>query len=361
MADSLDSAVEEALLEELRGQRAAPEPPKPTKPPKPDFIDGISLGVEPHRMKKFSEIFGFVPPSGIDHEVTSFRVEEWAENIQSYIPQLDEGYVFQPEATEMLVVGMEMGDNVYMSGPTGSGKSTLTKNVCALLNRPFIRFNGRGDMESSAMLGQLTAKEGSTVWEDGTFTEAAKEGLVVGFDEMTATPQEIQFALQWLLENDGKLLLQDKPGTASDKIVTPHPEFRLVASDNTRGLGDSSGSFSGTNVLNTATLDRFGTVIYLNYMPKSDEMVVLKNKYPELTDQLAEKMMQFAWLIRESYTKGDLSFTLSPRSMLNWVKKSLYYKDEVFAFRMSYMEKLEDDSERDAVKGFFRTVFNKEL
>jgi len=143
--------------------------------------------------------------------------------------------------------------------------------------------------------------------------------------------------------------------------VTPADTFRLVCTDNTRGLGDETGGFAAVNVQNTATLDRFGTIIHVDYLSAEHESSVLKNASPELTPELSKKMIQFAKLVRTSYNQGEISLTCSPRTLLNWAKKSLYFRDEGRALKMAFLEKISSDSERATIAGFYRTVFGKEI
>jgi cobaltochelatase CobS len=313
--------------------------------------------------KKFSDWFGFVPPSGIDHIITGYKDTDWEEDLRVHIPDIKEFANYEPQQheVELMVLGAEMGDRVNIVGPTGSGKSSMVKYVCAILRIPFVRINGRGDLESSGLLGQLTAQNGSTVWQDGLVTFAVRNGAWLCLDEWTLIPPEILMTLQYLMEDGGKLIVTDMPGSATDKTITPHKSFRLICTDNTRGLGDETGAFAATNVQNTATLDRFGTVIHLDYLNSEHESNVLKNSYPELTDDLSKKMIQFASLVRQAYDTNELSLTCSPRTLLNWAKKALYFRDPAIALRMSFFEKISGDAERQAVSGFYRTVFNQDL
>ncbi len=311
----------------------------------------------------FEKLIGVAAPSGIDHAVTCYKPEHFDISVRSYIPSLKDfsNYVAQPKELEALLVAWEMGDKTNIVGPTGSGKSSMVEFACALTGRPFIRINGRGDMESSALLGQLTASEGATVWSDGELTLGVRTGAVVCIDEWTLIPPEILMSLQWLMEDNGKLLLTDMPAGAGERLVIPHKGFRLVCTDNTRGLGDETGAFSATNVQNTATLDRFATIIHADYLGEVHEGQMLNKAYPELQGPMAHKMLQFAKLVRASYNQGDISLTCPPRTLLNWVKKTLYYRDQGLALRVCFFEKLSCDSERQAVAGFYKTAFGQDL
>jgi cobaltochelatase CobS len=311
----------------------------------------------------FKKLTGVESHSKIDHPVTCYKASDWDETIRQYIPSVKdfENYVAQPRELELLLVAWEMGDKTNVVGPTGSGKSSMVEYACALTGRPFIRINGRGDMESSALLGQLTAADGATKWSDGELTLGVRQGAVVCIDEWTLIPPEILMSLQWLMEDKGRLLLTDMPAGAGDRLVTPHKGFRMVCTDNTRGLGDETGGFAATNVQNTATLDRFGTIIHVGYLSEVHEAQVLKKAFPELQKEMVKRMLKFADLVRTGYEQGDISLTCSPRTLLNWAKKTLYFQDPAVALNMAFTEKLSSDGDRQAVSGMYRTAFDSEL
>ena len=351
---TIEDKVAAALAEELKKaqgytKEAKEKAPKPTVPlvEKKEATD-----------TSFRDTFGFEPL--VVTKATVHKESDWPVNMHGFIPAVDPNYILPEEATSILVYGIETGQFVNIVGPTGSGKSTLVEQVCAHLKRPFVRFNGRGDMETSSLLGQLTVEGGATVWRDGVFTEAVKSGAVVLFDEYTATPPEINMSLQWLREHGGKLLLTDKPGDNQDRLIVPHEQFRLVCADNTRGLGDNSDQFAGTNIQNSASLNRFDITIEHNYMNPKIEAGIITKKHPELKDG-AEYMIKLATLIRNGYGKSEISVTLSPRNLLSWAKKAKDWGDMEKSFVFTYYNMLPSDQERSAVKGFYKTVFSKNL
>ena len=352
--------LEDSLREELMaGMAKAPKKATPKKKPKL-FKAGKHKVVLEDKQKPFSEVVGMEAPSGIDHAITVFEPTDWDDEMQAHLLDKDKyvTYIGQPKELELLLVAWEMEDNTSIFGPTGSGKSSMVEYACALTGRPFIRINGRGDMESSSLLGMLTAKDGSTEWVDGTITEGVRLGAIVCVDEREVVPREIMMALQWLLEDDGKLFLSDLPASNSERLVYPHSHFRLVCTSNTRGSGDDTGKFSATNVQNSATIDRFGTVIHLDYLPSTHESSMLFAKYPSLQKDLVTNMLKVAGLIRNGYNKDELALTMSPRTLLNWSKKALYYKDHVKAFDIAFLEKLPSEADRNAVRGMYKTVFD---
>ena len=273
--------------------------------------------------------------------ISSFHGYAWDESISSFIPTIDHGYVIDQELARNILVAWELNEKVLCYGPTGAGKSSLVEQLCARTGRPFIRVNCTGDMDSSMIFGQLTAKEGSTIWVDGAVTEAVKHGAVFAWDEWDVTPPEISMGLQWLLEDEGKLFLKDMPGTAKSKMIVPHQHFRLVAIGNTQGQGDDTGSHAGTNVQNTATLDRFGTAVFVDYLSPSIEENMLKNKWGStISPKAAKELVKLANLIRQGYKAGQFNLTMSPRTLLNICKKLSMGVSLKKAFSLVYLNKL---------------------
>jgi cobaltochelatase CobS len=254
----------------------------------------------------------------------------------------------------------ELNEKVLCYGPTGAGKSTIVEQLCAITCRPFIRVNCTGDMDSSMIFGQLTAKDGSTVWVDGVVTDAVKYGAVFAWDEWDVTPPEISMGLQWLLEDDGKLFLKEMPGTTKDKQIVPHEHFRIVAIGNTQGQGDDTGAHAGTNVQNSATLDRFGTAVYVDYLHPLVEEKMLRNKFPDtVTSKSAKELIKLANLIRQGYKASQFNLTISPRSLFSICRKVSSGCSLKKAFTLVYLNKL-NDTQRKVADELFSKVYGKD-
>lgn len=300
----------------------------------------------------FSDVFGYKPKFG-DFGVQVFEKTGFAD-IDRLIPAIDTDYVVQEEETALLVAGMMDGDKTLITGPTGSGKSSLVKYVCAKLNRPFIRINMSGDVESSSLFGTLVVRGGATVWEDGAVTEAAKYGAVCLVDEWELMPAEIAMGMQNLLEDGGYLYLKEKPGTSEERTVIPNDNFRLVFAGNTVGQGDVTGAFSGVGVQNTATIDRFTNTIKLDYLSQAHEINIITSK-SDVEQRVAHDMVRFATLVRSAYEQGKIGLTMSPRTLINWARKQKRYNVE-YALQVSFLEKLTNDDSK-SVKELYTKVF----
>ena len=305
----------------------------------------------------YSSLFGTVPKN-----IPDFPVKKW-EDVPAewawHIPKEDDKYVVQVEEAARLVSALVDGDKILITGPTGSGKSSLVKYACAKLAAPFVRINMSADAESSVLFGQLVVKDGATVWEDGPITEAVKYGGVCLIDEWELMPPEISMSLQNLLEDDGYLFLKEMPGKAEDKTFVPHKNFRLICAGNTVGQGDDSGSFSGTMVQNSATLDRFTTTIILGYLSPEHESAIITGK-SGVTKSVAKNMLKLAGLVRSAYGQHAINLTMSPRTLINWGNKFKKHDSMSFAFRIAFFDKLRD-SDKKAVEELYNKVFSEKL
>jgi MoxR-like ATPase len=300
----------------------------------------------------FSTVFGYTPTTG-DYPIRVRPLSGNAE-IDRLIPRVDADYVVQKDEAAILVAGIMDGDKTMMTGPTGSGKSSLVKYVCAKLNAPFIRINMSGDVESAALFGSLVVEDGATKWRDGAITEACKMGAVCLVDEWELMPAEIAMGMQNLLEDDGYLYLKEKPGTSEDRTTIPAKGFTLVFAGNSVGQGDTTGAFNGVGVQNTATIDRFTNTVKLDYLSAAHEVAIITGK-TNVSKDVATKMVKLAHLVRAAYTSGKLGLTMSPRTLINWGRKMERYTPAM-ALGVAFLDKmLEDD--KVSVNELFVKVF----
>lgn len=340
---AMAEAKKAAAMADVATTTAPKKPIKPKEPPK--LIAGQVL---------FSSVFGYVPAAG-DFGITVLP-DNTDDDIKALVPKLDPDYEVQKVEAALLVAGLEDNDKTMITGPTGSGKSSLVKYVCAKLNRPFIRINMSGDVESSALFGTLVVRGGATVWQDGAITEACKYGAVCLVDEWELMPAEISMGMQNLLETDGYLYLKEKPGNSADRTVIPTADFRLVFAGNTVGQGDVSGAHSGVGVQNTATIDRFTNTIHLGYLEANHEIAIITRK-TGIAKDLAKDMVKLAGLIRSAYTQGKLGLTMSPRTLINWGLKMKRHEVKM-ALTMAYINKLNDD-DKASVLELYTKVFGE--
>ena len=337
MSTHMNDKVAQAIAEHL-GKAPA------TKPEVKPAVAKVVLAPEDGQLM-YSSVFGYTPSFG------DFPVDvlgSLPDNVARLVPQVDDDYVVQREVAALLVAGIQDGDKSLITGPTGSGKSSLVKYVCAKLKRPFIRINMSGDVESASLFGTLTVSGGATVWEDGAVTEAAKYGAVCLVDEWELMPAEIAMGMQNLLEDNGYLYLKEKPGTSDDRTVIPHKDFRLVFAGNTVGQGDTTGAFSGVGVQNTATIDRFTNTLHLDYLTASHEINIITSK-TGIDTKTAGQMVRLASLVRNAYDSGKVGLTISPRTLINWARKMRRYSVQD-SFKVAYAAKLNPDDTRSVME-----------
>jgi cobaltochelatase CobS len=347
MATEINDKVAKAIAAHL-----GKAPPTPAEAPTAvSVVKSVVVGDD---QKLFSKVFGYTPSFG-DFAVTVLPDNADAE-IARLVPSADPDYVVQRNEAALLVAGIEDGDKSLLTGPTGSGKSSLVKYVCAKLNRPFIRINMSGDVESASLFGMLTAGAGSTHWKDGAITEACKFGAVCLVDEWELMPAEISMGMQNLLEDGGYLYLKEKPGTSADRTVNPNAQFRLVFAGNTVGQGDTTGAFSGVGIQNTATIDRFTNTVRLSYLDARHEVAIITSK-SNIAKDVATKMVRLASLVRNAYDSGKIGLTMSPRTLINWSRKCQRY-DIKFALQTAFTEKLTADDAK-SVQEFYTKVFGE--
>lgn len=332
------------------------------EPPKPELFldDGHE---DPDDWKKFSEVFGFEAPSGNDRKGPTFQPGEFPDVLRPFIPKRTIGYFMPPEETEALWHMHIDGGVTWLYGQSGTGKSSLEKEFCAFIGQPFLRFNGREDVESGALFGQLTVDGDGTVWKDGLLTEGVRYGARILMDEATVIGAGIMMGLQWLLEDDGKLMLTDKPGDANDRLVEPDPRFRLTFADNTRGQGDEDGRFNGTGVMNTATLNRVGLTLEIKYLKPEQELTVLQAEFgKQFNERVLKDIIELANLLRRAMGEHQVSLAFSLRSIKSVLSKAYNYRTMGVAgikraFAEGYTNLLPTTDEQDAADNFYNMVF----
>lgn len=351
------AAIREQLARKMATETSTVETPASVAAPK--VMKAVVVG---EGQKLASDVLG-VKLAGNDFAVTVLDRSKLPPEVAAMVPMLDKDYTVQKDAAVRMLRAWEgeHPDKVLITGPTGSGKSSLVAYCCALTNRPMIRINMTGDTESSVIFGTQVVRDGATVWVNGPATEACLYGAVLAVDEWEVMPPEISFGFQYLLEEGGKLFLKEKPGTSHDKLITPHKDFRLVFLGNTVGQGDDTGKYAGTNVQNTATLDRFGTTIVLDYLDSMHEIALLTKKVSGdyMNKKLAVDMVKVAEMVRSSNNQGEIGLTMSPRTLLNWARKVEQWNGDVrLAFTIAFLDKMRD-SERKVVIELYNKVFGR--
>jgi cobaltochelatase CobS len=167
------------------------------------------------------------------------------------------------------------------------------------------------------------------------------------------------FVIQRILERDGKFTLMDQ-----NKVIRPHPYFRLFATSNTVGLGNLNGLYHGVQRLNHAQIDRWNIVASLNYLEREEEVAIVLARVPGKNNPKGrahiEQMVAVADMTRKGFAAGDLSTLMSPRTVITWAENCEIFRDPEIAFRFSFLNKC-DDAERPIVAEYFQRCFDSEL
>lgn len=228
------------------------------------------------------------------------------------IPTADPTFVWTDPCRDV-AEAIEHNERVFLYGPSGTGKSSLVRQIAALVRRPVRRVSLNGETSVSDFIGHWTVNDQrQTVFVKGILPRAMLEGQILQLDEVDAMQPEIGFILQQVLEPSGHLLLTD---TSED--IAPHPEFRLVATANTLGFGSDSGLYaSGTHVLNFSWLDRWDVVVHIDYLPAKEEMSLLKARFPILPKDLLACLVKAAGDLRKAHAEEQLTTTVTTRRLL---------------------------------------------
>ncbi|MDB3875932.1 AAA family ATPase [Amylibacter sp.] len=275
------------------------------------------------------------------------------------VPEIDSTYKFDHDTTLAILAGYTYNRRVMIQGYHGTGKSTHIEQVGAKLNWPTVRVNLDSHISRIDLIGKDAIKlvDGKQVTEfqEGILPWALRNPVAIVFDEYDAGRADVMFVIQRVLEVDGKLTLLDQ-----NKVISPHPSFRLFATANTVGLGDTTGLYHGTQQINQGQMDRWSILSTLNYLPHEDETAIVTAKNPGTDPDVISKMVTVAELTRNAFMNGDISTVMSPRTVIAWAQNTNIFKDVGFAFRLTFLNKC-DELERETVAEFYQRLFDEEL
>jgi cobaltochelatase CobS len=280
---------------------------------------------------------------------------------EDHVPDLDPDYLFNRDVTLAILAGFKHNRRVMIQGYHGTGKSTHIEQVAARLNWPCVRVNLDSHVSRIDLVGKdaIVLKDGKQ-FKEGILPWALQNNTALVFDEYDAGRPDVMFVIQRVLEVSGKLTLLDQ-----SKVIRPHPAFRLFATTNTIGLGDTSGLYHGTQQINQGQMDRWSIVATLNYLPHDDEAKIVLSKVKAFAKTDAKRkqvshMVRVADLTRSAFINGDLSTVMSPRTVMTWAENAEIFNDIGFAFRVTFLNKC-DDLEKPLVAEFYQRCFGEEL
>ncbi|MCB9979033.1 MAG: cobaltochelatase subunit CobS [Rhodospirillales bacterium] len=327
----------------------APEPATPAAPPPlPPLRERL-----PDTTFDVRETFGI----DTDWDVPGFSVTT------PNVPDIDKTYRFDHDTTLAILAGFTFNRRVMVQGYHGTGKSTHIEQIAARLNWPCVRINLDSHVSRMDLLGKdmIVLRDGKQVTEfrEGLLPWSLQNPVALVFDEYDAGRPDVMFVIQRVLEAEGCLTLLDQ-----NTVISPHPAFRLFATANTVGLGDTTGLYHGTQQINQGQMDRWNIVASLNYLPHEEEVKIVLSKIPDLDTpegrENASKMVRMADMTRQGFINGDLSTVMSPRTVLSWTENMLIFGDREMAFRLSFLNRC-DEAERQTVAEYYQRCFDTEL
>lgn len=311
------------------------------------------MSTEPTKRISVRETFGI----DLDMEILGF--EEPSERV----PDIDSTYKFVPDTTLAILAGFSHNRRVMIQGYHGTGKSTHIEQVAARLNWPCVRINLDSHISRIDLIGKdaIKLKDGKQVTEfqEGILPWALRNRVALVFDEYDAGRPDVMFVIQRVLETEGKLTLLDQ-----NEIIYPHKHFRIFATTNTVGLGDTTGLYHGTQQINQGQMDRWSLVATLNYLSHDAETQIVLSKAPHYNTEkgraIISKMVSVADLTRSAFMNGDLSTVMSPRTVMAWADNAEIFRNVGYSFQVSFMNKC-DELERPTVAEFYQRCFGEEL
>ena len=280
-----------------------------------------------------------------------------------YVPEIDTSYLFDPDTTQSILAGFANNRRVLIQGYHGTGKSTHIEQVAARLNWPCIRINLDSHISRIDLLGKdaIVLKEDKQVTEfqDGILPWAYSNPVALVFDEYDAGRPDVMFVIQRILETDGKLTLLDQ-----SRVLKPNKYFRLFATANTVGLGDTSGLYHGTQQINQGQMDRWNIISTLNYLSNEEEEKIILKKIKKLNNKegkdIIKSMVSTADLTRSGFINGDISTVMSPRTVLTWAENYLLFNDIEYSFKLSFLNRC-DELERTVIEEYFQRSFGIDM
>ena len=284
-------------------------------------------------------------------------------NTNNYVPIIDKNYKFDPDTTRSILAGFSQNRRVLIQGYHGTGKSTHIEQVAARLNWPCVRINLDSHISRIDLIGKdaIILKDGKqiTEFQDGILPWAYQNPVALVFDEYDAGRPDVMFVLQRILESSGKLTLLDQ-----SRVINPHNFFRLFATANTVGLGDTSGLYHGTQQINQGQMDRWNIVSSLNYLENTAEEKIVLSKVKELNTKegkdIIHSMVSTADLTRSGFINGDISTVMSPRTVITWAENFLLFNDLEYSFKLSFLNRC-DELERSVIEEYFQRSFGIDL
>ena len=278
--------------------------------------DGVEITYTIER-KNAQAVFG-IKSKFLDFDINFYK---WSGK-NAKVPDIEMHYKFDVEALSSLLFAWEKNVRSWIGGSTGTGKSTLVAQACAYTGTELYRFACHKETSTYNLVGKVDVKDGETYFKDGVLPTAMSRPSVLLLDEADAALGDITMALQPVLEGNSLLIGED-----GGRVVHPHPLFRICATANTYGSGDSTGMYStGVKVQSRASMNRYGVFIHVDYLAPAAEMKVAKSLVKNLSKDAHDRIYAFLKAYRQSFKNGAVQTPVSPRNTITMAEIAAFYE-----------------------------------
>ena len=312
-----------------------------------------NLNIQPDIKMSLKQSFGI----DSDMEVDAFSKKS------EYVPEIDKNYKFDRDTTLAIISGFAFNKRVLVQGYHGTGKSTHIEQIAARLNWPCVRVNLDSHVSRIDLIGKdaIVVKDGKQITEfkEGILPWSIQNPVALVFDEYDAGRPDVMFVIQRVLEAEGNFTLLDK-----NKVLEQHNFFRMFATTNTVGLGDTTGLYHGTQQINQGQMDRWNIVTTLNYLSFEKELEIILAKNKDFNSKEGKEkisnMIKVADLTRKGFINGDISTVMSPRTVLHWAENTKIFSDHGYAFRVTFLNKC-DEIEKKIISEYYQRCFGEDI
>lgn len=273
---------------------------------------------------------------------------------EAQIPQLNSKYVEWGNFSDVeKLIKSKQFFSLYIYGLSGTGKNVMVEQACAKNKRPLVRVQMTKETTEEHLIGSKTLVDGNVVYDEGPIVWAAKNGGVVVIDEISAGDPNQLMCLQNVLEGNSFFV------KSLNEQIVPQPGFAIIATDNTKGRGDDTGRFIGTNIQNDAMLDRFEMMMEQKFPNQKTEIEIMKNEMLAATNgqrvdmEFIERLANWVISIRESFLQEAIDEMISTRRSAAIIRTHAKFFDAKRSIELCINRF--DDTTKEA----FQTIWDK--
>ena len=248
-----------------------------------------------------------------------------------YIPSQVPEYIKWGEFSNIeKIVKSKMFYPIYISGPSGNGKTMMVEQVCAKTKREYVRVQISPETDEDDLIGGFRLIDGETVFQKGPVIKAMERGCILLIDEIDRATNKIM-CLQGVLE--GNPVLLKKTG----EVVLPATGFNVIATANTKGRGSDDGRYSAASIIDDAFLERFVAAIDQPFPAAHIEEKIVKAhmvKYDCMDNEFLKKLVGWSNVIRKTFEADGVDEVVSTRRLCHIVKTFKIFNDRMQSINM---------------------------